>query len=116
VDLDTPALDQVATEKRRDTVDERCREGVDVSAGDPMADALSRIADALAKLADVQEKRYDKDYPKERPRLPAVIERPSDEKKEQYSDRADPEWVEETERTATRFRERFDSAKDGTAT
>ena len=73
--------------------------------------AAERIADALAKLAGLEEKKFQKAYPKEKPRRPAVIERPSDEKKEQYSDRADSEWIGETEQVASRFQKRFDDSK-----
>jgi hypothetical protein len=73
-----------------------------------IASAFERIAVALEKIAGIEDKT--------KPRKPAVIERPSDEKKEQFSDRADPEWIEETERTASRFRERFDSTKAGDKT
>ena len=76
-----------------------------------LAVAAERIADALAKLAGLQEKRFQKEFPKEKPKRPAVIERATDEKKEQYSDHADPEWVAETEATASRFQQRFDETK-----
>lgn len=84
----------------------------DERAMEKLALAMNRIADAIAKIAGLQEKRFQKDFPVAKPKRPAVIERPGDEKEKQYSDRADSEWVAETEKVASRFQQRFDETPE----
>ena len=75
--------------------------------------AMERVARALERLATVEEKRFKADHPEPKRKRQAVITRPSDEKREQFSDRAEPEWIAETEETVSRFQQRFESSKIG---
>ena len=75
--------------------------------------AMERIASALERLAKVEEKKFRAEHPAVRPKRPAVITRPSDDKRDQFDDRADQAWVEETERTASRFKQRYQSPEVG---
>lgn len=78
--------------------------------------AVETIATALKDISLTMALRYGKDFPELKAKRPAEITRPDDEKKEQYSDRATPEFFEETERATgpSRFQRRLDeSAKSG---
>ena len=88
----------------------------DERAMEKTATALNRIADALAKLAGLEEKKFQKQFPHLKRKRPAEITRPSDEKKEQFSDRATDEWVAETEGIVSRFQKRYDEGAKGGST
>lgn len=117
MDLASPAMDHMAVERRKDTSNELCTKGeMNLSGEDRWIVALERIADALAKRAGIEEKRFQKDFPKRKPKRPAEIMRPEDEKKEQFSDRATDQWAEETEAVVSRFQKRYDEGSKGGST
>ena len=73
--------------------------------------SLELIADALQTLARVESERLSREYPPEgRPKRATEINRTSDEKGEQFSDRPSDKWVAETEAALpkSRFQQRLD--------
>ncbi len=73
--------------------------------------SLELIADALQTLARVESERLSREYPPEgRPKRATEINRTSDEKREQFSDRPSDKWVAETEAALpkSRFQQRLD--------
>jgi len=77
--------------------------------------SIELIADALQTLAKVEAERLRKDHPDHRVPKPAQINRASDEKREEFSDKPTDKWVAETEQALppTRFQERFNQAAAG---
>ena len=79
-------------------------------------DALSKIAEALERLATIEEKKFNLEHPV-KPKQEGIIEKPEDEKREQFSDRADASWFAETEAATpegkSRFLERFENPPAG---
>jgi hypothetical protein len=86
-----------------------------VSALERIATALEVLGKAQNKLAMIEGVRLKHDIPLAKPKRPAEFTRPTDEKKEQFSDRADSEWIDETERTASRFQQRLEDTEGNTA-
>jgi hypothetical protein len=84
---------------------------------DDVAKGLHRIADALTTLATIEQKKFDKLYPPEATKRDAIISRPDDDEREQFSDRASDKWLAETEEATpegkSRFQERFEAAQAG---
>jgi hypothetical protein len=85
--------------------------------------SLELIADALQTLAKVESERLSREYPPERSPRGAQINRVSDDKREQYSDKADRQWLEETENALpqikkepekSRFEERLEQERKRT--
>jgi hypothetical protein len=90
---------------------------IDMFEIDDVAKGLHRIADALTTLATIEQKKFDKLYPPEAPKRDAIISRPDDDEREQFSDRASDKWLAETEEATpegkSRFQERFEAAQAG---
>ena len=78
--------------------------------------ALELIADALQTRAKVESERLARDFPPERSPKNVQINRTSDDKREQYSDKATDGWLRETEAALpkSRFQKRAD-AQGGSA-
>ena len=78
-----------------------------------LATAFEKIAAALENRNRIELDRLGKQYPPEREKRAAEIIRPDDERRQQFSDRASPEWIEETENALpqkkSRFEEKFES-------
>jgi hypothetical protein len=79
--------------------------------------AFEKIAAALSTLATIEQKKFDKLYPPEAPKRDAIISRPDDDEREQFSDRPSDKWLAETEEATpegkSRFRERFETPQAG---
>jgi hypothetical protein len=77
--------------------------------------SLELIADALQTLAKVESERLTREYPPERSPRATQINRASDDKREQYSDKASEEWLKQTEAAIpipkSRFEERLESER-----
>jgi len=78
--------------------------------------ALELIADALQTFAKVESERLSREYPPTRNPKNVEINRTSDDKREQYSDKATDGWLRETEAALpkSRFQQRAD-AQGGSA-
>jgi hypothetical protein len=78
-----------------------------------LASAFEKIAEAIADMAEFQREQFNLRFPHlvKKERKKAQINRKSDEKREQYSDRGTPAWHDETQaalpesRFAQRLRE-----------
>ena len=74
-----------------------------------LATAFEKIATALDRLATIEHDKFVKQYPPEREKRAAEISKPSDDKREQFSDKPSKEWLEETEAAVpSRFQQKFD--------
>src|SRR5437588_2437505 len=73
--------------------------------------ALEQIGDALQTLAKVESERLSREYPPTRNPKNVEINRTSDDKREQYSDKATDGWLRETEDAlpTSRFQQRADT-------
>jgi len=58
---------------------------------------LERIAKAFEEHNRIEREKLEKQYPKARPAREAEITRTDDDKREQFTDRAEPQWYDETE-------------------
>lgn len=79
---------------------------------DRIATALTKLAQAIDQYNILYRRQLDLEHPQEKPkRAPEVIST-TDERREQFSDRATDQWMRETEaamppETASRFQKRF---------
>ena len=83
---------------------------------DRLVTAVVRIADALTQLATIEEKRLLKEQPPEVPKRAAeIIKADHSERKDHFSDSADPDWFKETEAATgpSRFQQKFDAEHPG---
>lgn len=80
-----------------------------------LATAFEKIAAALEHRNRIELDRLAKSFPPEKEKRAAEIIHPEQAKRDQYSDRADSEWFDETEAALpqTRFKQRFDAANKG---
>jgi hypothetical protein len=75
-----------------------------------LATAFERIASALETMSKIQLDSFAKLYP-EREKRAAVIDSPDKEKRDHFSDRAEPGWFDETEAALpSRFQKKFDAS------
>ena len=74
-----------------------------------LATAFERIASALETMSKIQLDTYGKLYPEKEKRAAEIIH-PDEDKRKEYSDRAEPGWFEATEAALpkSRFQERLD--------
>ena len=75
--------------------------------------SLELIADALQTLARGESERLSREYPPDRTPHAAQINRASDEQREQFKDKADDQWLRETEAALpkSRFETRLEAQK-----
>lgn len=74
-----------------------------------LATAFEKLATALDRLATIEHDKFVKQYPPEREKRAAEVIKPDSDKREQYSDKGDPDWFNETEKAAgtpSRFEQR----------
>jgi len=75
-----------------------------------LATAFEKIAAALEARNRIELDRLAKSFPPEKEKRAAEVISPDKDKREHYSDRADPEWFEATEAALpSRFQKKFDS-------
>ena len=77
-----------------------------------LATAFEKIAAALQERNTIERDRLVKLFPPEKEKRAAEVIHPEQDKRDEYSDRADSGWFEATEAALpqTRFKERFDKA------
>ena len=77
-----------------------------------LATAFEKIAAALEHRNRIELDRLAKSFPPEREKRAAEIIHPDEDKRKEYSDRAEPGWFEATEAALpkSRFQEKFDQA------
>lgn len=75
-----------------------------------LATSVEKIASALTDWVTLERERLAKEFPPERQRRAAEVNVRDKDRREQLSDKATPEWIEETEEALpqSRFRKRFD--------
>lgn len=72
---------------------------------------FERFLCSIESIARSLELRLKKEFPDEKPKIPAEIFRPDDDRREQFNDRPSEEWLEETEsRLPSRFQAKFDES------
>ena len=77
-----------------------------------LATAFEKIAAALQERNTIERDRLVKLFPPEKEKRAAEVIHPEQAKRDEYSDRANPEWFDETEAALpkSRFQERLDKA------
>lgn len=75
-----------------------------------LATSVEKIAATLTDWVTLERERLAKEFPPEKQRRAAEVNVRDKERREQLSDKATPEWLEETEEALpqSRFRKRFD--------
>jgi hypothetical protein len=81
-----------------------------------LATAFEKIAVALQERNRIELDRLGKLFPPEKEKRAAEVIHPEQDKREQYSDRATPEWFDQTEAALppSKFKTRFDAANKQT--